>query len=80
MRGTRISLRIIDHTHAPYARPGGQPTIIDVEGRVTGTSHGPEMKDLARALVEIEILVNEQLPHLRLHISVPEGADNGQEK
>lgn len=68
MKGTRIGIRLIRHD----PQYGGRVGIIELGGRVLHIQGEITMPELAEALHEIETTVNEQLPFLRLHVSIEE--------
>jgi hypothetical protein len=61
--GTRLGFRLI------LASPSHPRQEMTVHGRITTTSQIFDARRMEEALVELEGLVNSQLPHLRLHIS-----------
>jgi len=67
MKGMRFSLRLI----VPQAEHPSVPDVIDVAGRITNAAVSDQRR-IEDALYQIETLVNEHLPHVRLHMSLEE--------
>lgn len=59
MKGVRVGFRLKNATQE-----------VVVQGRITDITGLHDRKALAESLMEIEQLVNDKLPHLRLHLSM----------
>lgn len=66
MKGMRLSVKLI----IPHRDHPSVPDRLEATGRVTEAVG--DRQRIANAINEIEQLVNAQLPHLRLHVSLEE--------